>query len=100
MARYRWGNAYLSEEEHDEQVSERWKLAIFFAVAIFLGMFINKLLLSFKLIKVIRFAIVLLVSLPSGYYATKISDTIRETITLTIILISVVFILKTIWQII
>lgn len=77
MARYRVGDKYLSEEEHNEHISEIWKGCIFCISALFFGGMTMAFLRDFDIPKEVKLGLIVLVSLFSGYLMAKLSNVIR-----------------------
>ncbi|MEF2509789.1 hypothetical protein V4D06_17840 [Vibrio mimicus] len=85
MARHRVGDKYLSENEYEEHVSSNWKSELFIIGAVSTGIVMNKWLMEFGLIKEVRFGLVIVTALISGYFISKLSDIIRYIVGLSII---------------
>ncbi|HDM8037872.1 TPA: hypothetical protein P0E05_000925 [Vibrio fluvialis] len=85
MARYRVGDKYLSENEYEEHVSSNWKLGLFIIGAVITGIVMNKWLIEFSLIKEVRFGLVIVTALISGYLISKLSHIIRFIVGLSIV---------------
>ncbi|HFS8459651.1 hypothetical protein GWZ74_04705 [Vibrio cholerae] len=85
MARYRVGDKYLSENEYKEHVSSNWEFGLFIIGAVITGIVMNKWLVELGLIKEIRFALVIVTAIISGYFTSKLSNIVRFIVGLSII---------------
>ncbi|EGQ9275332.1 MULTISPECIES: hypothetical protein [Vibrio] len=98
MARYKVGDKYLSEDEYEQHVSGNWKLGLFLIGAIVTGYFVNVWLSGFELAKGVRFTLVLIAAIPSGYLASKLSNFARVAFGLAILGIVGWLVLSVIWN--
>jgi len=77
MARYRIGNAYLSEEEYNDHCEQSWKEKIFFISAVISALICFVATKDLDWPKYIRFPFILISAMGIGYLLAKISEIIR-----------------------
>lgn len=103
MARYRVNNSFLSEKEYAEHLDSQRQTTFFFiglALAIFIMIVIvPKSMPQFlELHKALRFTIVSITSLCTGFIFAWLSKIISKMITITVALLILVFIGQTLWK--
>lgn len=103
MARYRVNNSFLSEKEYGEHLDSQRQSTFFFiglALAIFIMLVVvPKSMPQFlELHKALRFTIVSIMSICTGFVFARLSKIILNIIALAVTLLILVFIGQTLWK--
>ncbi|WP_417439759.1 hypothetical protein [Idiomarina abyssalis] len=85
MARHRVGDSYLSDEEYAGHRSENWKVSLFLVVGIVVGLIVYSQTLTIE-IKFIRFGLIIISGIFSGFIAAKFSEVIRTILSIVLCL--------------
>jgi uncharacterized membrane protein YtjA (UPF0391 family) len=99
MAKYRVDDKDLSKKNHRVHESYDWRVGLFLIGSFVVGYFANLWLSSFGMIKEFRFALILLIAIPSGYLASRLNNIAQIVVFLIIILFLVSLVLGIVWDI-
>lgn len=97
MARHRVGDSYLSDEEYETHVSESWAGGLFFVGIIVAGVTCYILTMNEEWPKFIRFGLIVVSAVGTGFLLARFSEAIRIIVCIAIALGIIAIVGNLIW---